>query len=171
LITRVIIEQFYENFEEATVGQWLKAEGDRVENEEPLVELITDKATFEYESPGAGVLRRLVAQEKSAVPVGYVIGVLGEPDDALPDVDQENSELLAKKQAEQQLEANAVGATPLIRKARAGRGVRATPKARARAREAGVDLEEIAQTSDAKMLSEEDVERFLVQRQQQGQPC
>jgi pyruvate dehydrogenase E2 component (dihydrolipoamide acetyltransferase) len=171
LITRVVIEQFYENFEEATIGQWLKAEGDRVEEKEPLVELITDKVTFEYESPGAGLLRRIVAQEKSAVPVGYIIGVLGDPGDKLPEVDLENSELLAKKQAEQELDTAALSAAPLIRKARAGRGVRATPKARARAREAGIDLEEVAQTADGKMVSEEDVERFLTARQQQGQPC
>ena len=60
------------------IGRWLKREGERVEAGEPLVEIITDKAKFDYESPASGILRKIVATEKSTVPVGYVIALFAD---------------------------------------------------------------------------------------------
>ncbi len=54
----------------AVVLRWLKHEGDRVQAGEPLVELETEKVSYELESPFAGTLVRLLAQETAEVPVG-----------------------------------------------------------------------------------------------------
>jgi pyruvate/2-oxoglutarate dehydrogenase complex dihydrolipoamide acyltransferase (E2) component len=54
----------------AIVVRWLKLEGDRVEAGEPLVELETEKVSYELESPSSGKLIRLLAQETAEVPVG-----------------------------------------------------------------------------------------------------
>ena len=54
----------------AVVVRWLKREGDRVKAGEPLVELETEKISYELEAPFNGILVRLLAQETAEVPVG-----------------------------------------------------------------------------------------------------
>jgi len=54
----------------AVVVRWLKREGDRVKAGEPLVELETEKVSYELESPFSGILTRLLAHETAEVPVG-----------------------------------------------------------------------------------------------------
>lgn len=54
----------------ANVVRWLKREGDTVRKGEPLVELSTDKVSYELDSPAEGVLRRILASESVDVPVG-----------------------------------------------------------------------------------------------------
>ena len=54
----------------AVVVRWLKHEGDRVKAGEPLVELETEKVSYELESPFSGILMRLLAHETAEVPVG-----------------------------------------------------------------------------------------------------
>lgn len=54
----------------AVVVRWLKREGDRVEAGDPLVELETEKVSYELESPFSGVLIKLLAHETAEVPVG-----------------------------------------------------------------------------------------------------
>jgi len=54
----------------AVVVRWLKHEGDRVKAGEPLVELETEKVSYELESPFSGILIKLLAHETAEVPVG-----------------------------------------------------------------------------------------------------
>lgn len=54
----------------AIVLRWLKREGDRVQLGEPLVELETEKVSYELESPAAGIVAKLLAPEAAEVPVG-----------------------------------------------------------------------------------------------------
>ena len=54
----------------ATVVRWLKREGDKVKLGEPLVELETEKVSYELESPVAGIVLKHLAQETAEVPVG-----------------------------------------------------------------------------------------------------
>ena len=54
----------------AIVARWLKREGDRVKVGEPLVELETEKVSYELESPFGGTLMKLLAHETAEVPVG-----------------------------------------------------------------------------------------------------
>ena len=59
--------------EEGLVARWLKQPGDRVVRGEPLVEIETDKANSEVESPYDGVLAEVLVEEGTTVPVGQVI--------------------------------------------------------------------------------------------------
>jgi pyruvate/2-oxoglutarate dehydrogenase complex dihydrolipoamide acyltransferase (E2) component len=59
--------------EEGLVSRWLKRPGDRVSRGEPLVEVETDKANSEIESPYDGVLAEVLVEEGTTVPVGEVI--------------------------------------------------------------------------------------------------
>ncbi len=67
-----------ESVTEATVGRWLKAPGDAVKADEPLVELETDKVTVEVPAPAAGTLLQILAEEGATVSIGAVLGALGD---------------------------------------------------------------------------------------------
>src|SRR5439155_17306991 len=62
-----------ESITEATLGAWKHAEGDYVAVDEPLVEVESEKATFEVPSPGAGILRKILRKAGDTVSVGEVI--------------------------------------------------------------------------------------------------
>src|SRR5207237_2521292 len=67
-----------ESVVEATIGRWLKHEGDTVNQGEALVELETDKVNMEVTADQSGVLQKIVKQEGDTVAVGEVLGVIGE---------------------------------------------------------------------------------------------
>jgi pyruvate dehydrogenase E2 component (dihydrolipoamide acetyltransferase) len=71
-----------ESVSEGTVTRWLKKEGERVEADEPLLEVSTDKVDTEIPSPGAGVLLSIKVQEDETVEVGVELAVIGEADEA-----------------------------------------------------------------------------------------
>ena len=68
------VPQLGESISEATVARWMKAPGDAVEADEPLVELETDKVTVEVPAPQNGVLEEILAGEGEEVEVGAVLG-------------------------------------------------------------------------------------------------
>ena len=158
------IEQWTENLEEATVGAWLKAEQDTVAVGESVVEIITDKVTFEWESEQAGVLRRMAAAENSVVPVGYCIGVIADADEPLPDVDAMNAALQEQERPEW---APAPGPGAEAHRFGKIKRVRAVPAARRIAREAGIDLADVAQSiKEDRRIAVEDVQEFIRERLQ-----
>jgi pyruvate/2-oxoglutarate dehydrogenase complex dihydrolipoamide acyltransferase (E2) component len=68
----------------AGVVRWLKSEGDSVQVGEAVVELETDKVSYELESPIAGVLLKIVAGESVQVPVGGALCHIGQVGDSVP---------------------------------------------------------------------------------------
>jgi 2-oxoglutarate dehydrogenase E2 component (dihydrolipoamide succinyltransferase) len=70
------IPEVGESVTEAVITRWLKSEGDRVEKDEPVAELETDKVDVELPSPAAGILASITVKEGEAVPVGAVIGTI-----------------------------------------------------------------------------------------------
>src|SRR5690348_324225 len=71
-----------ESVTEGTVTRWLKQEGDTVEEDEPLLEVSTDKVDTEIPSPASGVLKKIVAQEDDTVEVGGELAVIGDADES-----------------------------------------------------------------------------------------
>src|SRR5919106_791203 len=79
---QITMPQMGESVTEGTVLEWLKQVGDRVEAEEPIVEISTDKVDAEVPAPAAGTLVRILAEPDSTVQVGEVLGEIesgGEP--------------------------------------------------------------------------------------------
>jgi 2-oxoglutarate dehydrogenase E2 component (dihydrolipoamide succinyltransferase) len=72
------IPRLGESISQVELGQWHKAEGERVEKDEPLVELETDKATVELPSPASGVLGRILKRKGESAAVGEVVGSVQE---------------------------------------------------------------------------------------------
>src|SRR5689334_23598874 len=78
----IVVPQLGESVAEGTVSRWLKAQGDRVRKEEPLVEIQTDKINVEIPSPAEGTLAQILVAEGTTVLVGTEIAVLSAPGEA-----------------------------------------------------------------------------------------
>src|SRR3954470_15017312 len=81
----VTMPRLGESVTEGTITRWLKQEGDRVEADEPLLEVSTDKVDTEIPAPAAGVLSRIVVHEDETAEVGSELAVIageGESADA-----------------------------------------------------------------------------------------
>jgi pyruvate/2-oxoglutarate dehydrogenase complex dihydrolipoamide acyltransferase (E2) component len=136
-----------EGLTEGEIARWLVSEGQDVAEDEPLVEIQTDKTTVEIPSPAAGKVTRILVQEGQVVPVGTVLVVIGE-DGAVPD-EQPRAEAGPQPATSR---GQAPGPVP-------GDRVRATPLVRRVAQELGVDLAAVAGTGPQGRVTEEDVRR------------
>src|SRR5271157_3450015 len=72
----VIMPQMGESIFEGTITKWLKKPGDRIERDEPLFEISTDKVDAEIPSPAAGVLKEIKIGEGKTVPIQTVVAVI-----------------------------------------------------------------------------------------------
>ncbi|HVS84765.1 MAG TPA: biotin/lipoyl-containing protein, partial [Gaiellaceae bacterium] len=118
-----------EGLTEGEVARWLVAEGDHVAEDEPLVEVQTDKTTVEIPSPAAGVVARILVPEGEVVPVGTVLVVIGEGAVASDAPEPETTAAPAPAPAHSREQA-----------APGGGRIQATPLVRRVAQELGVDL-------------------------------
>ncbi|TDC03541.1 biotin/lipoyl-containing protein, partial [Actinomadura bangladeshensis] len=78
----VTMPQLGESVTEGTVTRWLKKEGERVETDEPLLEVSTDKVDTEIPSPASGILTSITVAEDETVEVGAELAVIGDEGDA-----------------------------------------------------------------------------------------
>ncbi|CAN5382967.1 dihydrolipoamide acetyltransferase family protein [soil metagenome] len=75
-MTQLIMPKMGESVAEATILKWLKKEGDRIEADEPVLEIATDKVDSEVPSPAAGILTKRMFEEGQVVKVGQVIAMI-----------------------------------------------------------------------------------------------
>src|SRR6185369_1236520 len=75
--TPIVMPQMGESITEGTVSKWLKAVGDTIEKDEPLLEISTDKVDAEVPSPAAGKLLEIRVNEGETVEVGAVLALVG----------------------------------------------------------------------------------------------
>ena len=150
-----------ENLTEATLERWLVREGQAVKKDQALCEIITDKAKFEMPSPDAGIVLKILGEERAMLPVGYVMCVLGATGELVPEsLATKNAELLKAHKGAATALPNAGGGANVS--AAAGNSVRATPAARRIAKEHGVDLAAVAAKFNLTApVGEKDVLKFL----------
>ncbi len=152
MATSIVMPQLGYDMREGTVVRWVKQEGDEVVANEVIAEIETDKAVVEFKPTTGGVLRRIVAGEGEAVPVGQLIAVIGDADEALPD------DLAAPAEAAPSDPASEPAPTAPAPAAAAPAGeVRASPIARRLARERGVDLAAVTGSGPGGRIVEADV--------------
>jgi pimeloyl-ACP methyl ester carboxylesterase len=145
-----------------TVTAWMCAEGDAVAAGDPLFTVETDKAINDVEAPGDGVLRRIVADTGSEVAVAGPVAVIATPGEDLSD--DEVDAFVAASTATTSAAGGGGAATRVARAPRpaerdAGGRVTASPAARKRARELGIDLAAVTATGPGGRVTSEDVER------------
>jgi len=85
---KILVPVLGESITEATVSKWLKNEGDKVDADEPIVELETDKVNLEVPSPVSGILTKINSKDGSTVEVGAVLGAVVEKDDGLKEINK-----------------------------------------------------------------------------------
>ncbi len=156
MATEVVMPKLGLTMEQGTIGSWLAAEGDQVKKGEPLIEVVTDKVTMEVEAQVSGVLRKIVVEAGTEVPVATLVGVIGSPDEDITDLLSAGSGAApapeptitappAPPPAPGPAAPAPVTATPApVVAAADGRPHRASPKARKIAAERGIDLAMIA---------------------------
>jgi pyruvate dehydrogenase E2 component (dihydrolipoamide acetyltransferase) len=140
--------------EQGTVREWLRKEGETVRKGDVVVIIETDKAAFDVESPGDGVLLKIVVPEGTVVPVGATIGVVGAPGTPLPDLGPAATGTASGPTAQAPVEpvpASAPGKP-------AGRR-QVSPVARSLAQELRVDLSLVEGTGPGGLVTKEDVRR------------
>ena len=155
MATSIVMPQLGYDMREGTVVRWIKQEGDPVAPNEVIAEIETDKAVVEFKPTTGGVLRRIIAGEGQAIPVGNLIAVIAAPDETLPD------DLAAPSPAPQPETAPPPPTNdappPTTAPAAAAGEVRASPIARRLARERGVDLTAVTGTGPAGRIIEADI--------------
>ena len=164
MVKEVILPVLGETMNEGTIVEWLKQEGDAVEAREPLYTIESDKATLEVEAPDKGYLRRILVPKGQTVPVLSVVALMtSTPDEPLPGeaaaAPAEAAAVASAAAAPAQpatAEAGAAGPVP-----QAGGRIFASPRARMRAREAGVELAEVAGSGPGGRIVERDVVAYL----------
>src|SRR5262245_45396851 len=77
MATDVVMPQMGESIAEGTIVRWIKKVGDKVDRDEPLFEISTDKVDAEIPSPAAGVVSEIRVKEGETVPVNSVVAVIG----------------------------------------------------------------------------------------------
>ncbi len=173
---------------DGTLVRWLKHEGDTVTKGEPILELMTDKATVEVEAPASGVLIRILHREDEVVPIGETVAFISLPGEetapaikpvegmkTVPKVtpvarrvaEEHGIDLTGVKGTgeggavtkEDVLAQVSTGAT--ARKAGVEEPIRASPAARRAARELGVDLSTVQASGPDGRITEQDVRGAL----------
>jgi pyruvate dehydrogenase E2 component (dihydrolipoamide acetyltransferase) len=173
--TDIIMPQMGESIVEGTITKWLKKPGDKVQRDEPLFEISTDKVDAEIPAPASGVLREIKVSEGTTVGVNTVVGTIavdGEaaatpakstaaasvPEKPAPEKKPENKE--DKKPAVAAAPAPTASAPP-AQEAADDEEARSSPLVRKIAREHGVSLSQISGTGLGGRITKQDIMAFI----------
>ncbi len=148
-----------EGITEGEVVLWLVEEGDKVEQDQPLVQVETDKAVVEIPSPRAGVILKVMFHEGDIVKVGETLVVIGDEGEKLEEKKEEKKEYVG---IVGEIEEEAAPKAP------ARPHVLAVPAVRKLAKELGVDIAMIKGSGEKGRVTEEDVRRHAEQSQLKG---
>ena len=155
MATEIVMPRLSLTMKEGTVVQWFKKEGEVVQKGEPLVEVLSEKVTYDVEAPESGVLRRIVACEGSDVPVDQVIGIVATADEPITEAEVSAPPAPGLKIEEV--------IAPLSKPDEIRDRIPASPAAKRLAKELIVDLRQVKGTGPEGRIVEDDVRRFAEQ--------
>jgi len=160
------VPELGESVADATVGRWLKKEGEEVSAGDALVELETDKINFEVEAEEDGVLESIASPEGDTVNVGDVIGTIGAGGSGGSSEETEeeaSAEEDSSEQAEQPEEESTEEAEPAEETSNGHReeGFRASPAVRKLADEYDLNLSDVSGSGSGGRITRDDVERLI----------
>jgi pyruvate dehydrogenase E2 component (dihydrolipoamide acetyltransferase) len=179
MASQIVMPKMSDTMEEGVVVKWLKHEGDRVASGDAVAEIETDKAVLELEATTPGVLRRIIAQEDSKVPVGQLIAVIGSEDEDItflvggstpPPTQTLPSMTTSPAMPPTPTPMMAPPSTPSAARHEATTRERidASPLARRMAEEAGIDIAHVRGTGPGGRVVKRDIEAFLAQLRPQA---
>jgi 2-oxoglutarate dehydrogenase E2 component (dihydrolipoamide succinyltransferase) len=171
-MTDVMMPQMGESIVEGTLTRWLKKPGERVERDEPLFEISTDKVDTEIPSPAAGTLSEVLVEEGKTVGINAVVARIDEGGGAAaakapaPSKKEAPAPEPVKPAAAAAAPVNAAPATPAAPEAEAEPAEPAgpiSPLVRKMARENSVDLSRVKGTGAGGRITKQDMEQYLAQ--------
>ncbi len=154
----ILMPELGESVHEGTVSRWLKKVGDAVKEDEPIVEIMTDKVNTELPSPASGVLSQILIPEGELVQVFAPMGVI---DDGKGDAAPAAETKVAPEPKELNLDADTSAAKTVVD---TDERKWYTPVVKAMAKEGGLsdaDLAKIAGTGEGGRVTKKDVEAYL----------
>jgi pyruvate dehydrogenase E2 component (dihydrolipoamide acetyltransferase) len=178
----IVMPQMGESIFEGTITKWLKKPGDKVERDEPLFEISTDKVDAEIPSPSAGVLKEIKVGEGKTVPIQTVVGVIDAAGDGAGAAKAAAPTPAPAKAAAPAPAAKAPAAPPPApppapaakpaapapvasaapaAPAKEGQRIHSSPLVRRMAKEHGVDLSAVPGTGSGGRISKQDIEAYI----------
>src|SRR6267154_2703712 len=164
--TDVVMPQMGESIFEGTITKWLKKTGDKVQRDEPLFEISTDKVDAEIPAPASGVLQEIKVSEGNTVQVNTVVGVIGDGNGASASAPAKAAAPPSAAPAPPQRPAPAAPpeATASAPADEQDSDVRSSPLVRKLAREHNVDLASVSGSGTGGRVTKQDVLDFVEQR-------
>jgi pyruvate dehydrogenase E2 component (dihydrolipoamide acetyltransferase) len=174
--TDVVMPQMGESIFEGTIIKWLKKTGDKVQRDEPLFEISTDKVDAEIPAPTSGILQEIKVSEGNTVQVNTVVGVIGDgagasapaPAKAAAPAPAAPVSAVPASSKKEPKEAPALLPAPVASAPRdtdeEDSDVRSSPLVRKLAREHNVDLAKVSGTGTGGRVSKQDVLDFVERR-------
>ena len=164
--TDVVMPQMGESIFEGTITKWLKQPGDKVQRDEPLFEISTDKVDAEIPAPASGTLQEIKVQAGATVQVNTVVGVIGDGDGAVGPAPAKPAAAPApeaKKEAAPPPPATTAKEPEPEPEAESGEQgrVRSSPLVRKIAKDNSVDLAKVPGTGVGGRITKEDIEAFI----------
>src|ERR1700751_5641847 len=164
MATDIIMPQMGESIVEGTITKWLKKPGDKVQRDEPLFEISTDKVDAEIPAPASGVLQEIMVTEGNTVQVNTIVGTIAADGEgaapakkaapAAPSAPQQRESAPPPKQAAAPPPSQAEPETH-------DEDVRSSPLVRKIARENNVDLSQVTGTGLGGRITKQDIMAFL----------
>jgi pyruvate dehydrogenase E2 component (dihydrolipoamide acetyltransferase) len=185
----VVMPQMGESIVEGTLTKWLKKPGDRVERDQPLFEISTDKVDSEIPAPASGILAEVLVEEGATVAINTVVAKIDESGDgAAAKVEEKEEKAEAKKpepkeekkrepepQTEEQPVPAAKAKPAAPEEAEEDRGEAAlgplSPLVRRMAREHGIDLKKVKGTGAGGRITKADLEAYLAAQEEEEVPA
>lgn len=167
MATRLDMPQLGLTMEKGTILQWLTAEGAMVQKGQPVVLIQTEKVEYEVEAPATGTLLKLVAKEGTELPVGGLMGILGQPGEDVSNL-LAGTPVAVKPRAAPSAAGRVPGESraaepvpgPQISRA-SGERIKISPVAKKLAQEHGIDISALIATGPEGRIVREDVERAI----------
>ncbi|GJQ20673.1 MAG: dihydrolipoamide acetyltransferase component of pyruvate dehydrogenase complex [Bacteroidia bacterium] len=168
MATKVMMPKLSDTMDEGKILKWLRKEGEKVKQGEPLVEIESDKADMELEAYDSGILRKIVVPDGGKAPIGALIGIIGEADEDIKGLLEENETPKkdeATKAPEKAVSAPEPSKTPEGKEPKPqderktdGR-LKASPLARKIAQERGIRLDTVRGSGPQGRIIKRDLER------------
>jgi pyruvate dehydrogenase E2 component (dihydrolipoamide acetyltransferase) len=168
MATEIVMPQMGESIVEGTITKWLKKPGDKIQRDEPLFEISTDKVDAEIPAPASGVLQEIKVTEGTTVQVNTVVGTISDGDGAAPAKAAPAAEKKsapapapAAPKAEARPAAKDEPAAPAAQVHEDDEHARSSPLVRKIAREHNVNLSQVEGTGLGGRITKQDIQAFI----------
>src|SRR5215475_950989 len=166
MATDIIMPQMGESIVEGTITKWLKKPGDKIQRDEPLFEISTDKVDAEIPAPASGVLEEIKVAEGTTVQVNTVVGTIAVDGEAGAAAAQKPAAPIEQKKVASPVSTPAAKPEPAAAPASAptheeDEHARSSPLVRKIARERNVDLSKVAGTGLGGRITKQDILTFI----------